>query len=102
MKGHEKDGLLALFTHGLKKNQYRTFSNSKILITVFHDNGMLITGSTAFKLPNPLFIMPSFARETNISPPVYQLSLDVVKKLTEIPKEDLMKLANALDKSTSK
>ncbi len=39
MKSQEKDGLLALFTHGLKKNQYRTFSNGKILITVFHDNG---------------------------------------------------------------
>ena len=38
--------------HGLGFKQYRTFSNGKIIVTLFMDAALVVTASTAFKFTN--------------------------------------------------
>jgi len=97
-------GLWQLFSHNLKYKEYRTFWNGKIAITFFQDETLMKTASTCFKIAelDSSIVTPIQALETNIEPPSMQLSKDAVMKLTKFSKEDLVKLAVALGKPSSK
>ena len=99
-QGH---GLWQLFAHQLKQYQYRTFTNNKIIITIYKDNELMKTASTLFKIdkPNPHVITPNEALQTNVQPSTMQLSDVGIQMLSQLPKEDLEKLASTLGKSSS-
>jgi hypothetical protein len=104
MADTQGSGLWQLFSHNLKKYEYRTFTNNKFIITFFQDNNLMRTASTVFKIGdlNPSFKTPFEALETNVQPPSMQLSDSALKCLQSFPKEDLIKLATNLGKQTSK
>ena len=97
------NGLWKLFAHDLQKNQFRTFFNGKLMVTVFMGEGLMVTGSTMYQLDkkDPSFLTPNQARTTNVLPSTLQLSNDAIQQLYQFPKEDLIKLASVLGKSTS-
>jgi hypothetical protein len=100
----ELNGLLDLFASDLKKGEYRTFSNGKILLTVFQDEGTVKTASTCFKLDgyDSSVATSEQQRETNTTSPSLQLSEDAINILQTLPQVDLKKLAVALAKPSSK
>ena len=103
MSDNQGGGLWQLFGHQLKLNEYCSFTNGKIIITLFQDKTLVKTASTMFKIDkiNAQLMTPFEALETNIQPPTIQLSESAVNLLSQLPKEDLMKLASALGKSSS-
>ena len=104
MNDNQGGGLWQLFSRDLKDNQYRTFSNGIILFTVYKGEGLMKTAFTSFTIGevNTAMKTPFQARETNLQPPVMQLSDEAIEFLKEFPKEDLIKLAKTLGKPHSK
>jgi hypothetical protein len=97
-------GLWELFSHDLQLNQYRTFFNGKLVVSVFQDKALMKTASTAFQFTksNPNIITPIQALETNVEPPTLELEESTAKLLSQVCKADLLKIAKALGKPTSK
>jgi hypothetical protein len=104
MSSNQGDGLWQLFSHNLQRNQFRTFSNNKILVTVFLDEGLLVTASTMFKILDERASVntPLQARKTNVLAPSFKLSKTALELLCQFPKDDLVLLSTALGKSSSK
>ena len=68
LQGTQAGGLWQLFEHDLGSHQYRSFTNDKMVITVFNDNGLLRTGSTCFRIaePDTSIVSPNLATTTNL------------------------------------
>ena len=100
----QADGLWQLFGHGLGFKQYQTFSNGKIIVTLFNNAALVITASTAFKFTNedPTVLTPFQALETNMSDPTIQLSESDIKLLLNLSLDGLKKLASMSGISNSK
>jgi hypothetical protein len=100
----QADGLWQLFGHGLEFKQYRTFSNGKIIVTLFKDAALVVTASTAFKFTNenPTVLTPFQALETNTSDPTIQLSESDIKLLLNVSLDGLKKIASMSGFSTGK
>lgn len=101
---NQVDGLWQLFEHNLGFHQYRSFTNDKMVITVFKDNGIVRTGSTCFKIAglDTSITTPNLATRTNLPEEAPLLSLNDIQILKNISHEGLQKLAFSLGKSTSK
>lgn len=97
-------GLWKLFEHDLGFHQYRSFTNGKMVITVFKDNGIVRTGSTCFKVAamDPSITTLNLAATTNLPEVAPLLSLNDIQILKTLSHEGLQNLASALGKSTSK
>ena len=101
MNGNQGGGLWKLFSKDLRNNQYRTFSNGIILLTIYKGEGLMKIASTTLTIEevNTTMRNPFQSRETNIQPPTMQLSDETIEILKEFPKEDLIKLVKTLGKS---
>ena len=64
----QNDGLWKLFEHKLGFHQFWSFTNDKMVVTVFKDNEVVRTGSTAFKLVgmDSSIIVPDLATTINL------------------------------------
>lgn len=96
--------LLDLFGYELEHNQFRTFTNGKVMITVFKGKHLMRTASTCFRHGevNQFFTTPEQILQTNLQPPEMQLSEEAVTVLQQLSRTDLVKLASALGKRSSK
>ncbi|MGH2612279.1 MAG: hypothetical protein ACRDFB_04440 [Rhabdochlamydiaceae bacterium] len=103
MPDTQGSGMWKLFGHSLKFKEYRTFTNGKIMITVFHDDGIVKTASTCFSIVNASAHITTSkqALQTNIQEPKLKLSMEGIEILNTLPHEDLKKLASALGYSSS-
>ena len=104
LSGTQAGGLWHLFEHDLGSHQYRSFTNGKMVITVFNDNGLVRTGSTCFRIaePDTSMVPPNLATTTNLPEVELLLSLNSVEILKTLSHEDLQKHASKLGKSSSK
>jgi hypothetical protein len=100
MSDTQGGGLWQLFGHQLKHQEYRNFTNGKIIVTLYQDNALIKTASTMFKTGkvDSQMTTPFEALQTNVQPPAMQLTEVGIQTLGQLPKEDLVKLASALGK----
>lgn len=70
MTGDSLSGLWELCNHDLELNQYRTFTNGKLVVSAFQGKALMKTVSTAFEFTglDTNMITPIQALETNTEP----------------------------------
>jgi len=95
---HHKE-LLELFAHNLQPGQYRTFSNGKVMATVFKDTKIVFTVSSEFDSDHVTRVFLRGLDTSSNKPRLSERAVDILKNL---PHDDLKRLAKDLGQPESK
>lgn len=88
-----------VFAHDLQQQQYRMFTNGKIILSVYKDASLVRTASTCFTAKPPRTEPPTILQQIRLPP---RLSEAAMEKLRDFSLLDLQSLAYAVGESKSK
>lgn len=86
--------MMELFGHQLQPHQYRTFTNERLMVTIWKDTKMLMTASNEFTFEPTGQITVTGIDTSNIQPLLSEGSIQVLHQ--QLTLEELQNLAKAL------